>query len=80
MLRADYEYDGSELKVINYGRLPKKPLIDEILKYEAGFRPMKKDTKKQLRQTAKILGANPRDDPDELLQIVTEGVTYGAYL
>ena len=67
---------AKELKVKNYGRLPKKPLIDEILKYEAGFRPIKKDTKKQLRQTAKIPGANPRDDPDELLQIVTEGVTY----
>ena len=65
-----------ELKVKNYGRLPKKPLIDEILKYEAGFRPIKKGTKKQLRRTAKILGANPRDDPDELLQIVTEGITY----
>ena len=63
---------AKELKVKNYGRLPKKPLIDEILKYEAGFRPIKKDSKKQLRQTAKILGANPRDDLDELLQIVTE--------
>ena len=54
---------AKELKGKNYGRLPKKPLIDEILKYEAGFRPIKKDTKKQLRQTAKILGANHRDDP-----------------
>ena len=65
-----------ELKVKNYGRLPKKPLIDEILKYEAGFRPIKKDSKKQLRETARILGVNPKSDPDELLQIVTEGVTH----
>ena len=65
-----------ELKVKNYGRLPKKPLIDEILKYEAGFRPIKKDSKKQLRETARILGVNPEGDPDELLQIVTEGVTH----
>ena len=28
------------------------------------------------RHTAKILGANPKDDPDDLLQIVTEGLTY----
>ena len=62
---------AKELKVKNYDRLLKEPLIDEILRYEAGFRPIKK-----LRQTAKILGANPRDDPDELLQIVTEGLTY----
>ena len=67
---------AKELKVKNYGRLPKKPLIDEILKYEAGFRLIKKDTKKQLRQIANILGANPRDNPGELLQIVTEGLTY----
>ena len=52
------------------------PLIDEILKYEAGFRPIKKDYKKQLRETARILGVNPKSDPDELLQIVTEGVTH----
>ena len=65
-----------ELRVKNYGRLAKKPLIDEILRYEVGFGPIKKDSKKQLRQTAKILGANPKDDADELLQIVTEGLTY----
>ena len=67
---------AKELKVKNYSRLLKDPLIDAILKYEVGFRPIKKDSKKQLRQTARILGANPRDDPNELLQIVTEGVTY----
>ena len=67
---------AKELKVKNYSRLLKEPLIDEILRYEAGFGPIKKESKKQLRQTATILGANPRDDPDELLQIVTEGLTY----
>ena len=67
---------AKELRLKNYGRLAKKPLIDEILSYEAGFRPIKKDSKKQLIRTARILGANPRDDPDELLQIVTERVTY----
>ena len=65
-----------ELKVKNYGRILKKPLIDEILKYEAGFRPIKKDSKKRLRETARILGVNPKGDPDELLQIVPEGVTH----
>ena len=38
---------AKELKVKNYGRLPKRPLIDETLRYEAGFRPIKKDSKKQ---------------------------------
>ena len=67
---------AKELKMKNYSRLRKDPLIDAILKYEMGFRPIKKNSKKQLRQTAKILGANPKDDPDDLLQIVTEGLTY----
>ena len=66
---------AKELKVKNYGRLPKNPLIDEILKYEAGFRPFKKGSRKELRQTAKLLGADPLGDPEELTQIVTEGVT-----
>ena len=66
---------AKELKVKNYSRLLKDPLIDAILKYEMGFRPIKKNSKKQLRQTAKILGANPKEDPDDLLQIVTEGLT-----
>ena len=64
---------AKELRVKNYSRLLKDPLIDAILKYEMGFRPIKKNSKKQLRQTTKILGANPKDD---LLQIVTEGLTH----
>ena len=67
---------AKDLRVKNYSRLLKDPLIDAILKYEMGFRPIKKDSKKQLRQTAKILGTNPKNDADDLLQIVTEGLTY----